>query len=193
MLFRSPPQRSIDCSYWYAAWDDESNSPIFGRLFVNSKHHVTIQHWVRNVDISGTTLTLSSQNVLLAACPGCSLNNPTKLFRHKNTKPNKRTSHLPCVFNIEHEETVSLKDFHKGMLHPTKDNTLRCTYFHVSHLIRELLRPHLSTAPPLNVPNSDSNLGLSHPLKYGLYFHYNSEYLDSSTPTRPFVKAILDA
>ena len=130
--------------------------------------------------MSDTALTPSSQNVLLIACTGCSWNNPTKLFRHRNVKSNKHTSHLPYVFNIEHKETVSLKDFHKGLLNPSGIYTLRCTYFHISHLIRDTLRPHLSAPTTLNTFISDSNLRESHPYRYGLYFHYNSVYFNSS-------------
>src|SRR5207244_2312923 len=129
--------------------------PIFGRLFTNFKHHVTVQHWIRTVDTSASAFTPTSQKVSLVACSGCSLNNPNKLFKRHSTKPNKRTSHLPCVFNIEHGETVSLKEFHTGALNPSDVNVLRCTYFHISHLIRDSLRPHLSSQTPIDVNISD--------------------------------------
>src|SRR5436305_5535776 len=117
-------------------------------MFVNSKYHVIVQHWIRSLNTSENAFTPLSQKLNLTACPGCSLNNPTKLYRQRSIKPNKRTGHLPCVFNIEHEETVSLKEFHKGPLDPAGQHTLRCTYFHISYLIKESLRPHFFTSNP---------------------------------------------
>ena len=187
-----PPLKPNAHSYWCAAWDDDSNTPIFGRLFFNSKHHVTIQHWIRTIDLSASALTPTSQNVSLVACSGCHLNNPSKLFKRKNTKPNKRFSHLPCVFNIEHEETVSLKEYHIGTLQPLDVNVLRCTYFYISHLIRDSLRPQSS--PQISVPTTTpNNLTTSHPLQYGLFFRYKAAYINPTLPTRSFVKSIFGA
>src|SRR2546421_8297369 len=173
-----PPQKPNAFSYWCAAWDDGSNSPIFGRLFINFKHYVTVQHWIRTIDTSALAFTPSSQKVSLVTYSGCSLNNPTKLFRRQSTKPNRRISHLPCVFNIEHEETVSLKEFHKGTLDPSGVNDLRCSYFHISHLIRDSLRPHLSTQTPIDVNISNGVLTRSHPFQYGLFFKYKTEFIN---------------
>src|SRR2546421_6724012 len=159
-----PPQKPNAFSYWCAAWDDDSNSPIFGRLFINSKHHVTVQHWIRTVDTSDSAFTPTSQKVSLVACSGCSLNNPTKLLRRQSAKPNRRISHLPCVFNIEHEETVSLKEFHKGTLNPSGINDFRCSYFHISHLIRDSLRPHLSILSPIDVEVCSESGQSGHPV-----------------------------
>src|SRR3989449_2231588 len=187
------PQKPNVFSYWCAAWDDDSNSPIFGRLFTNSKHHITVQHWIRSVDTSDSAFTPISQKVSLVACSGCSLNNPNKLFKRCNTKPNKRTSHFPCVFNIEHEETVSLKEFHTGALNPSDVNVLRCTYFHISHLIRDSLRPHLSSQTPIVVNASDGLLTRSHPFQYGLFFKHKTEYINPSLLARPLLNTIFEA
>ena len=187
-----PPIKPNAHSYWCATWEDDSNSPVFGRLFFNSKHHVTVQHWIRTFDTSASALTPTSQNVSLTACSGCHLNNPSKLFKRKSSKPNKRFSHLPCVFNIEHEETVSLKDYHIGTLNPLGINMLRCTYFHISHLIRDSLRPHLSSQSQISEIASD-NLTTSHPLQYGLFFKHKSDFINPTVSTRSFVKSIFDA
>src|SRR5581483_11800882 len=109
-----------------------------------------------------------------------------------HSKPNKRIEGLPCVFNIQHEETVNLKEFHKGALHPSETNHLRCTYFYISHLIRETLRPHLAlldfvdpnllheTAPP--------------PLPvYGIHFRFQGDFISPSMPTRSTIKSIFNA
>src|SRR2546421_159256 len=181
----TPPLKPNSFSYWCAAWDDDSNSPIFGRLFINSKHHVTVQHWIRTVDTSDSAFTPTSQKVSLVACSGCSLNNPTKLLRRQSAKPNRRISHLPCVFNIEHEETVSLKEFHKGTLNPSGINDFRCSYFHISHLIRDSLRPHLSILSPIDVNVSNGGLTRSHPLQYGVFFKHKAEFINSPISTRP--------
>ena len=134
-----------------------------------------------------------SQKLILTACPGCSLNNPTKLFKQRSIKPNKRTGHLPCVFNIEHEETVSLKEFHKGPLDPDGQHTLRCTYFHISHLIRESLRPHLSASNPTATFKIVDSLHVNLPIKQGLFFKYDLQFIKNIEAPRAFVKSIFDA
>ena len=129
---------------------------------------------------------------MLVACPGCDLNNPTKLLKRKHTKPNKRIAGLPCVFNIEHEETVSLKEFHKRALNSAGTNVLRCTYFHISHLIWESLRPHLASHD-LTIVDYSKEVSPLHTPQYEIHFKYKAEFIKPSLPTRSFVKTIFDA
>ena len=143
--------------------------------------------------MSDSALTPSSQRISLVACSGCSLNNPTGLLRKHYTKPNKRLCHLPGVFNIEHEEAVSLKEFHIGKLDPLGINALRGTYFHVSHLIRESLRPYLSDNPQTSVNLSKDLIDKSHPFQYGIFFNFKNEFIRPPTSPRLFAKYIFEA
>src|SRR5581483_2749512 len=89
-------------------------------------------------------------------------------------------------------KTVSLKKFHKGALNPSGTNVLRCTFFHISHLIRESLRPHLATHDLTIVDCSKEISPLLTP-QYGIQFKYKAEFVKPSLPIRSFIKAIFNA
>src|SRR5581483_155882 len=185
-----PASGSNWSSSWCALWNNDSNSPIFGRVFKNSPNHMTIQHWIRTIDVSASVLyTPQSQKLHLSACQGCHLNNPHSLNIRVPKKPCKRTGHLPCVFMKEHFEVVNLKEFLPYNLN--NSNTLNITYFHMIHLILDTLLPALTPGIPDHI-NPDDALLECKP-QYGVFFRNSSSFIPVTSHLRTFVKSVFNA
>src|SRR5262249_8810944 len=68
--------RSMRHLYWCGSWYSASSSPTLGRVVKNSPTFVYIQHWIYATLTGHSSLTPTSQSVILTECPGCNLYDP---------------------------------------------------------------------------------------------------------------------
>ena len=186
------PAHAINQMHWCATWDDDSNSPVFGRILHNNPKYAIIQHWVRIVDFTPSAIhTPSSQRISLSPCKGCRFHAPNK-HRSVNIKKNKNFKKLKCVITAEHDEVINLKHLQTGWLFKKDDtNVLPIPYFHLRHQIYASLRPQASHS--LDLTDTPVLLSLAH---YNLGLHFCSpkgNYIPVKYDTRLFVKHIFDA
>ena len=187
------PSRSVQNSFWCATWDRANDSPIFGRIYKTTPQKVFIQHWLRDiVPTSSSIKTPQSQQIQLLECQGCSLQDSAA----RKGKSNKRTADLPCFFVKDHDQVLDLKHLSYADLKRTSPNLLRANFLQLSHAIRASfgLLPDTLLGAHGDFPSRPSPPVLSCVLDFSFRADGGSaSFLPVTKPSRVFVSNLFDA
>src|SRR5204863_6863055 len=123
-------------------------------------------------------------------CTGCSLHNPRTCVT-SGSRVDSRTSSQPCLFIASHDVTADLKHLQQGFFRRNTVQTLRSTFYHISHELESSL-----SAVPLLTATVSEDFTTRRQLDYHFGFTVDNNLATSAaiiTTPRSFLKSLFSA